>query len=110
MERSYIKLCALKCPRVRILSGPERQCVWPQFVFRFSFLQFPETGHTVAVYVDVLMEPMSAELCELSKPGALLKWVGVPEANAPAIRKEWFSMFGANETGAASVVVRLPPD
>ena len=66
--------------------------------------------HTVEVYVAVLMEPTSAELCELSKPGALLKWVGVPEANAPAIRKEWFSMFGANETGTASVIVRLPPD
>ena len=55
------------------------------------------------------MEPASAELCELSKPSALLKWVGVPEVNALAIRKEWFSMFGANETGAASVIVRLPP-
>ena len=66
--------------------------------------------HTVAVYVVVFMEPTSAELCELSKLDALLKWVGVPEANALAIRKEWFSMFGANETGAASVSVRLPPD
>ena len=66
--------------------------------------------HTVAVYVTVLMEPTSAGLCELLKPGALLKWVGVPEANAPAIRKEWFSMFGASETGAASVIFRLPPD
>ena len=66
--------------------------------------------HTVVVYVVVLMEPTSAQLCELSKLGALLTWVGVPEANALAIRKEWFSMFGANETGAASVSVRLPPD
>ena len=32
------------------------------------------------------------------------------EANAAAIRKEWFSMFVANETGAASVIVWLPPD
>ena len=62
--------------------------------------------HTVAVYAIVLMEPTSAELCELAKLGALLKWVGVPEANALAIRKEWFSMFGDNETGAASVIVR----
>ena len=66
--------------------------------------------HTVADHVVVLMEPTSAELCELSKLGALLKWVGVLEANALAIRKEWFSMFGANETGAASVIVWLPPD
>ena len=86
-------------------------CVWLPFVFRFSFLfAISRDIHTVAVYVAVLMELASAELCELSKPGALLKWVGVPEANAPAIRKEWFSMFGASETGAASVIVRLPPD
>ena len=78
---------------------------------RFAFLfAISRDIHTVAVYAAVFMEPTSAELCELSKPGALLKRVGVPEANAPAIRKEWFSMFGANETGAASVIVRLPPD
>ena len=65
--------------------------------------------HTVVDHVVVLMEPTSAELCELSKLGALLKWVGVLEANALAIRKEWFSMYGANETAAASVIVWLPP-
>ena len=57
-------------------------CVLPLF---FSCFQFPET------YTPL----WSAELCELSKLGALLKWVGVFEANAPAIRKEWFSMYGA---------------
>ena len=78
-------------------------CVLPYF-FAIS-----RDIHAVAVFVVVLMEPTSAELCGLSKLGALLTWVGVPEANALAIRKEWFSMFGANETGAASVIVRLPP-
>ena len=66
--------------------------------------------HTVADHVVVFMGPTPAELCELSKLRGLLIWVGVPAANALAIRKEWFSMFGANETGAASVIVWLPPD
>ena len=66
--------------------------------------------HIVAVHVVVFMEPTSTDFCELSMLGTLLTWVGVLEANALAIRKEWFSMFGANETGAASVIVRLPPD
>ena len=74
------------------------------------FLQFPETHSRLRFFVAVLMEPTSTELCELSMLGTLRTWVGVPEANALAIRKEWFSMFGANETGAASVIVRLPPD
>ena len=91
------------------LSGPERQwCMTTVCVFVHIF-GFSRDIHTVAVHVVVLMEPTSAELCKLSKLGALLKWVGVPEANAPAIRKEWFSMYGANETAAASVSVRLPP-
>ena len=93
------------------LSGPERQlcmttvCVLPLLFGVSNFLR-----HTVADHAVVFMEPTPAELCELSKLGALLKWVGVPAANALAIRKEWFSMFGANETGAASVIVWLPPD
>ena len=66
--------------------------------------------NTSAVYVAVFMEPTSAEVCELSKLGAFLDWVGIPEVHAPAIRRESFSMFAAKETGAASVIVRLPPD
>ena len=73
------------------------------------FLQCPETYTPFAVYVVVFMEPTSTDFCELSMLGTLLTCVGVLEANALAIRKEWFSMFGANETGAASVIVRLPP-
>ena len=84
-----VRLGMLSCPNpFRIQSG---HCVWPQFVFCrmcFVFVLFFAISrdiHTVAVYVVVLMEHTSAELCELSKLGALLKWVGVPEASALAV-------------------------
>ena len=79
-----VRLEMRSCPNpYRVQSG---NCVWPQVcVFAFHFFSaISRDIHTVAVYVAVLMEPTSAELCELSKPGALLKWVGVPEATAPA--------------------------
>ena len=82
-------LCAQRCIRVRILFRV-LICVLRRF------FQISRDIHTSAVYVAVFMEPTSAEVCELSKLGVFLDWVGVPEANAPAIRKEWFSMFGAN--------------
>ena len=86
MERYYIKLRALKCPRVRI-HFVSRAAVVHGHSLCVAFFAISRDIHTIAVYVAVLMEPTSAEVCELSKLGALLKWVGVPEVNAPAIRK-----------------------
>ena len=69
-------------------------CVWPPFVFRFSFLfAISRDIHTVVVHVASCPHgTYVGRTLRVVKLSALLKWVGVPEANAPAIRKEWFSI------------------
>ena len=92
-------------------SGHERQLCMTTVCVLPYFCNVQRHTHRCGLYSCCLHGTyISRFFCELSKLGTLLTWVGVPEANALAIRKEWFSIFGANETGAASVTVRLPPD